>query len=191
MTVITIQDTDPIEAHLGSLKTWKRDAKKYKQTATYDLLSDSINIINKLRKEINALRKTSTPKVSEFTRTPADAAFSDYIRARAGYRCQRCGKVYPPKSTGLQCSHNFSRRYYNIRFNPDNALALCHHCHNYWFSKDITEAARFLEETVGKDKLAELERLKNQPDATKKPPQSELDAIAEHYQQLIKTIQAA
>lgn len=188
MTVITLKDTDPIEAHLGSLKTWKRDAKKFNQTASYDLASDSINIINKLRKKLQEQGKEAT---EGFTYTPADAAFSDYIRARAGYRCQRCGKAYPPKSTGLQCSHNFSRRYYNIRFHPDNALALCHHCHNYWFSKDITEAARFLEETVGKDKLAELERLKNQPDATKKPPQSELDAIAEHYQQLIKTIQAA
>jgi hypothetical protein len=188
MTVITLKDTDPIEVHLGSLKTWKRDAKKFKQTASYDLISESINIINKLRKKLQEQGKEAT---EGFTHTPADAAFSDYIRARAGYCCQRCGKQYPPKSTGLQCSHNFSRRYYNIRFNPDNALALCHHCHNYWFSKDITEAARFLEETVGKDKLAELERLKNQPDATKRPPQSELDAIAEHYQQLIKTIQAA
>ncbi|EEP69068.1 HNH endonuclease [Kingella oralis] len=190
MTVITLKDTDPIEAHLGSLKTWKRDAKKFKQTATYDLASDSINIINKLRKENEALRK-GAPAVGNFTRTPADLAFSNYIRARAGYRCQRCGTQYPPKSNGLQCSHNFSRRYYNIRFHPDNALALCHNCHNYWFSKDITKAARFLEETVGKNKLAELERLKKQPDATKRPPQSELDAIAEHYQQLIKTIQAA
>lgn len=190
MTVITLKDTDPIEAHLGSLKTWKRDAKKFNQTASYDLASESINIINKLRKENEALRK-GTPAVSNFTHTTADAAFSDYIRARAGYRCQRCGTQYKAKSNGLQCSHNFSRRYYNIRFHPDNALALCHNCHNYWFSKDITEAARFLEETVGKNKLAELERLKNQPDATKKPPQSQLDAIAEHYQQLIKTIQAA
>lgn len=188
MTVITIKDTDPIETHLGSLKTWKRDAKKFKQTALYDVLSESANIINKLRKKLQEQGKEAT---EEFTRTPADAAFSDYIRARAGYRCQRCGTQYEAKSNGLQCSHNFSRRYYNIRFHPDNALALCHNCHNYWFSKDITEAARFLEETVGKNKLAELERLKNQPDATQKPPQSELDAIAEHYQQLIKTIQAA
>ena len=34
MTVITLKDTDPIEAHLGSLKTWKRDAKKFNQTAS-------------------------------------------------------------------------------------------------------------------------------------------------------------
>ena len=188
MTVITVKDQSPTEQILSSLKTWQRDAKKFKQTALYDLLVETAAHIKKQEKALNDEGK----KVfEEFTRTPADAAFSNYIRARAGYRCQRCGTQYPPKSNGLQCSHNFSRRYYNIRFHPDNALALCHNCHNYWFSKDITKAARFLEETVGKNKLAELERLKKQPDATKRPPQSELDAIAEHYQQLIKTIQAA
>ena len=175
MTIITLQNTDPIDAHLNSLKTWKRDAKKFKQTALYDVLSESINLIGKLRKE------KPDAKVEGFTHTNADLAFSDYIRARAGYCCERCGKKYPKKSNGLQCSHNFSRRYYNIRFHPDNALALCHYCHNYWFSKDIVEAVRFLEEKIGKEKLAELERLKNLPDATKKPSQSELDSIAEFY----------
>ena len=179
MTVITLKDTDPIEVHLGSLKTWKRDAKKFKQTASYDLISESINIINKLRKKLQEQGKEAT---EGFTHTPADAAFSDYIRARAGYRCERCGKQYEAKSSGLQCSHHFSRRHYNIRFDPDNAAALCHHCHNYWYSKDVPEAARWLEDKIGQERVNRLITLKNQKQS--KPTASEEAAIAEKYRQL-------
>ncbi|CRZ19947.1 protein of unknown function [Kingella kingae] len=49
----------------------------------------------KLHKE-----KPNTP-TENFTHTAADLAFSDYIRARANYCCERCGKQYPKKSKGL------------------------------------------------------------------------------------------
>lgn len=176
MTVITIQDTDPVEEHIKHLKIWQRDSKKYKQTALYDLLSESLDIIKKQQK---AMQKEGREIREGFTRNAADAAFSDYIRARAGYKCEKCGTQYEAKGTGLQCSHNYSRRHHNIRYHPDNALALCHHCHNYWYSKDIPEAARFLEAKIGKDGIAELERLKAQPN--RKHSAAELDEIAEHY----------
>ena len=120
MTVITVKDQSPTEQLLSSLQTWQRDAKKFKQTALYDLLAETVAHIKKQEKALNDEGK----KVfEEFTRSEADAAFSDYIRARAGYRCERCGKQYKAKSNGLQCSHHFSRRHYNIRFDPDNAAA--------------------------------------------------------------------
>nr|DAY00587.1 MAG TPA: NinG recombination protein [Caudoviricetes sp.] len=176
MTVITVKDQSPTEQILSSLKTWQRDAKKFKQTALYDLLVETAAHIKKQEKALNDEGK----KVfEEFTRTPADAAFSNYIRARAGYRCERCGKQYKAKSTGLQCSHHFSRRHYNIRFDPDNAAALCHHCHNFWYSKDVPEAARWLENKIGRDAINALIELKNQPQT--KPTASELDAIAAHW----------
>ena len=86
------------------------------------------------------------------------------------------------KSTGLQCSHHFSRRHYNIRFDPDNAAALCHHCHNYWYSKDVPEAARWLEDKIGQERVNRLIALKNQKQS--KPTASEEAAIAEKYRQL-------
>lgn len=176
MTVITIKDTCPVAEHIKQLKIWQRDSKKYQQTALYSLLSESLDIIKKQQKAMAAEGR----EIREgFTRNAADAAFSDYIRARAGHKCEKCGKHYPAKSTGLQCSHNYSRRHHNIRYHPDNALALCHHCHNYWYSKDIPEAARFLEAKIGKERIAELERLKAQPN--RKHSAAELDEIAEHY----------
>lgn len=61
--------------------------------------------------------------------TPADSAFSDCIRARAKWRCEICGTQYHPPTAGLQCSHFFGRDYWAVRFDPDNALAACAHCH--------------------------------------------------------------
>ena len=172
MTVITVKDQSPTEQILSSLKTWQRDAKKSNQTALHDLLVETAAHIKKQEKALNDEGK----KVfEEFTRTPADAAFSDYIRARAGYRCERCGKQYEAKSSGLQCSHHFSRRHYNIRFDPDNAA-------NYWYSKDVPEAARWLEDKIGQERVNRLIALKNQKQS--KPTASEEAAIAEKYRQL-------
>ena len=128
MTIITLKDRDDTANTLISLQTWRRTAKECHQPALYDALSEAITTIKALDK---ALKDTGKTYFETFTRSEADAAFSDYIRARAGYRCERCGTSYPAKSAGLQCSHHFSRRHWAIRFHPDNAAALCHHCHNY------------------------------------------------------------
>ncbi len=89
MTVIKLKESNPIEAHIAQLKIWQRDCKKFQQTALYDLLSETIVLMKKLHKE-----KPDTP-TENFTHTAADLAFSDYIRARANYCCERCGKQYP------------------------------------------------------------------------------------------------
>lgn len=170
--ILTLKEDSPTEKLLDELKKWRKDAKLCKQTALYDFLSE----INDHVKNMNKLLDGRKVPVG-FTYSVADAAFSEYIRKRDNYTCQKCGKSYPATSNGLQCSHHFSRRYYTIRFDPDNAIALCHHCHNYWFSKDVPEAARWLEQKIGKDKIDRLIELKNQKQ--KRPTQSELDSIAE------------
>lgn len=62
-------------------------------------------------------------------RTKWDIVFSDYIRYRDNWTCQRCGKKYEIKSRGLHCSHFYGRRTYATRFEPANAMALCYRCH--------------------------------------------------------------
>jgi hypothetical protein len=62
-------------------------------------------------------------------RTPADAAFSDCVRERAGWRCEICGTQYHRKSRGLHCSHFISRGNWGVRFDPLNAEALCYAHH--------------------------------------------------------------
>lgn len=68
--------------------------------------------------------------------TPADKAFSDYIRTRDKWTCQRCGKVYNPLVStdrmALHCSHFKGRGKEATRFDPLNADALCYGCHSYF-----------------------------------------------------------
>lgn len=62
----------------------------------------------------------------------ADKVFSEYIRSRDNWTCQRCQKKYPEGSQGLHCSHYWSRRNESTRFEPDNCIALCYGCHMLW-----------------------------------------------------------
>ena len=58
--------------------------------------------------------------------------FSNLVRRRAGWKCQRCGKQYPEgQAQGLDCSHLFGRRHRSTRWHPDNAFAHCRGCHQY------------------------------------------------------------
>lgn len=63
---------------------------------------------------------------------PADRAFSNYIRTRDNWTCQRCGKQYTPPTSALHCSHFQGRGKEATRFEPDNCDALCYGCHRYF-----------------------------------------------------------
>lgn len=61
-----------------------------------------------------------------------DKLFSDMIRERDNWTCQRCEKYYPEgQRQGLHCSHIFSRRHTATRWEPYNAVAHCFSCHQY------------------------------------------------------------
>jgi hypothetical protein len=63
---------------------------------------------------------------------PLDALFSLYVRARAGWKCERCGKYYPEgERQGLDCSHFMGRANKGTRWAEDNAAAHCRGCHQY------------------------------------------------------------
>jgi 5-methylcytosine-specific restriction endonuclease McrA len=64
-------------------------------------------------------------------RTPADVRFSNEIRERDNWTCQRCGKRFIPPTRALHAAHYFTRRTGATRVNPDNALALCYGCHQF------------------------------------------------------------
>jgi hypothetical protein len=77
---------------------------------------------------------TKSMSFGKMKRDPADAAFSNYIRTRDNWTCQRCGKVYPPPTTALHCSHFMGRGKEATRFDPDNCDALCYGCHQFFTS---------------------------------------------------------
>ena len=66
-------------------------------------------------------------------RSTLDVKFSDYIRAKAGWRCERCGSYFVERpGKALQCSHYYGRRKEAVRFDPDNADSLCAGCHQFF-----------------------------------------------------------
>lgn len=79
---------------------------------------------------------------------PADKAFSNFIRSRDKWTCQRCGKYHSPPTSALHCSHFFSRGKWNTRFDPENCISLCYGCHRYW-DKHITEYEAYKIELLG------------------------------------------
>ena len=65
-------------------------------------------------------------------RSKWDKVFSDAVRVRDKWTCQRCSRYYPKgKRQGLHCSHFYGRAKYSTRFDFDNAEALCYGCHQY------------------------------------------------------------
>lgn len=63
---------------------------------------------------------------------PNDTKFSNYIREKAGWKCQKCGKsckVGGEWIAKLEASHYIGRRKETTRFDPDNVYSLCFTCH--------------------------------------------------------------
>ncbi len=92
-------------------------------------------------------------------RTAADKLFSDIIRTRDNWTCQRCQKVVnrfsPSARKGLHCSHFIGRKRYNTRFDEDNCAALCYGCHRYFTSNPL-EHHEWQYQRLGEDTIVQL-----------------------------------
>lgn len=62
----------------------------------------------------------------------SDKLFSQYIRTRDKWTCQRCGAYHEPPTRALHCSHFMGRGKEATRFEPMNADALCYGCHRHF-----------------------------------------------------------
>jgi 5-methylcytosine-specific restriction endonuclease McrA len=66
-------------------------------------------------------------------RTALDRLWSEVVRKRDNYTCQRCGKKYVPPARGLDAAHIISRAYRGmVRYDLSNGVALCVGCHFYF-----------------------------------------------------------
>ena len=70
--------------------------------------------------------------MSGIKRTPEDALFSRFVRARAGFRCESCGK-----HSNSECAHIFGRRHTRLRADEYNAVCLCHSCHRHYTENPV------------------------------------------------------
>ena len=88
-----------------------------------------------------------------------DTIFSKLIRLRARFNCElrgKCNGRYFPKGNGLQCCHIFSRRHQATRYDPDNAMAGCFACHQY-FGENPTLFTAVVKKHLGDVRYEELE----------------------------------
>ncbi len=115
--------------------------------------------------------------MSGIRRTTADAAFSDCVRTRDKWTCQRCRKVYPKQSGGLHCAHVVTRRNAALRYDLQNAIAMCFSCHR-WFDGEILESADWFRERFGDDRA---EYLLKQKRVVVRHNEVMRKAVAKHY----------
>lgn len=69
-------------------------------------------------------------------RSTADKYFSDFIRERDDYICQRCHMEFERPNKGYHCSHFHSRGKKSVRFDSENAVGLCFKCHEHFTAED-------------------------------------------------------
>jgi 5-methylcytosine-specific restriction endonuclease McrA len=72
----------------------------------------------------------------------ADRLFALAVKQRDGYICQACGKTR--ENAVIECAHVVGRGELSIRFNLDNAMALCKGCH-YAYTKSEANWRAWLE----------------------------------------------
>lgn len=87
--------------------------------------------------------------------SPADVDFSNYIRTRDGWTCQKCFKKFKPPTMGLHCAHCFTRRAKSTRFDTENCIALCYGCHSYLDSHPDLKY-QFWARRIGQDRFDSL-----------------------------------
>jgi hypothetical protein len=98
-------------------------------------------------------------------RGATDGYFSDLIRERVNWICERCGKDFSEDRQKLHASHFIGRGNKNVRWNLDNAAALCggmapwglYGCHKE-FTEDALAHYEFFRKRLGTRKLNKLKR---------------------------------
>ena len=107
---------------------------------------------------------------------PLDQLFSEFIRKRANGICERCGSDKGWK--GLQCSHFFGRAKKSVRWDEENAAALCFGCHQFFTSHPLEHTDWFRKRLGDKfDLLVLRAHIPHKPDR---------EAIELYYREKVK-----
>ena len=113
----------------------------------------------------------------------ADLLFSKYIREKADWTCERCGKLYPPPTTALQASHYFGRANEATRFDEDNVAAHCMGCHMR-FTANPHEHTEWVKQKLGPERYKVLVKRSNE--YKRKDRKAEFLRVKELYDALLR-----
>ena len=84
-----------------------------------------------------------------------DKAWRELVKARDGWRCQRCGKRSVPFSDALHAHHWHRRGVQATRYDLDNGITLCPECHAF-FHAHPAAAHEFGEKHLGSERWMRL-----------------------------------
>jgi hypothetical protein len=85
-----------------------------------------------------------------------DKYFSDLVKKRDNHTCQKCRS----NTKQLNCCHFYSRKYFSVRWEMENAITLCVGCH-FYFHHNPAEFAGWYKDKVGEPILTWLSFKKN------------------------------
>lgn len=119
-------------------------------------------------------------------RDKLDKVFSELVRARSDYTCERCRKYYPEgQRQGLDCSHYFGRRGNSTRHLGLNCFAHCRGCHQY-LSSNPHEFTAWVKDRLGDVNYEALVKRRNQ---ICKRPKAEKEEMYQHFKAQLKYMQ--
>jgi len=118
-------------------------------------------------------------------RDALDALFSDLIRERVNWTCEKCERNFAHERVQLQCAHIVGRRVLLLRHDPRNAVALCASCHHYFTDRPL-EFAGWVRGHIGDTIPDELKRLSNVVHKKHKTWKKEARA---HYREELKKME--
>lgn len=88
-------------------------------------------------------------------RNTTDALFSDLVRAKAKWKCERCFKDHRNRRQSLHASHFYGRRGKSTRWDLENVASLCFQCHQH-FGENPADHVRFFEKRLGLEGFEKL-----------------------------------
>ena len=91
-----------------------------------------------------------------------DKMFADYLKAKVGYRCERCKKQYQKGDRAIQLSHFHGRRKESTRFEENNCSILCFSCHNRFHEQPL-EHTEWMKKRLGRKRFDLLTLQANTP----------------------------
>lgn len=87
-------------------------------------------------------------------RDRADIIFSKYVRKRANWTCESCGKFLG--EGGGEASHFWGRRNEGVRYDRENVSCLCHFCHRH-FTENPHEHTEWMKRKLGEKRFKALD----------------------------------
>ena len=90
-------------------------------------------------------------------RSSEDIKWSNTVRERDKWTCQRCGHFFPEgRRRGLDAAHIWSRRIKRTRHDLENGVSLCTGCHNSWAHANPLEFHDWLKQRMGEEQYTSL-----------------------------------